>query len=64
MHPDDLNKAWVCHQCKSIFIYNSDKEYHSGTLGHHGFAVFNIASGRMIRNEKSDVTGEFAAYRG
>jgi hypothetical protein len=59
MHPDDLNKIWVCHECKSISIYHADKELHAETKGHRRFTVFDIASGRMIKNEKSKATGEF-----
>jgi len=49
MNEDDLNRAWVCHQCGVLFIFVSDKEKHRELSGHNRFAVFDLQSGRMLK---------------
>jgi hypothetical protein len=34
MHPDDLKAIWICHECRSKFIFHSDIEDHNNSTGH------------------------------
>jgi hypothetical protein len=34
MHPDDLKTIWICHECRTVFIFHSDVEDHTDLTGH------------------------------
>jgi hypothetical protein len=34
MHPDDLKAIWICHECRTVFIFHSDVEDHTDLTGH------------------------------
>jgi hypothetical protein len=34
MHPDDLKAIWICHECRTVFIFHSDVEDHKDLSGH------------------------------
>ncbi len=34
MHPDDLKVIWICHECKMVFVFNSDFDDHKDSTGH------------------------------
>jgi hypothetical protein len=34
MHQDDLKAIWICHECKTLFIFHSDAEDHKYLSGH------------------------------
>ena len=34
MHPDDLKAIWICHECRTVFVFHSDVEDHKGLSGH------------------------------
>lgn len=51
MQNEDLRNAWLCHECSSMFVFESDKEEHTKVSGHENFAVFEIESGKLLRNE-------------
>jgi hypothetical protein len=34
MHPDDLKAIWICHECRTLFVFHSDVEDHTDLSGH------------------------------
>jgi hypothetical protein len=34
MHPDDLKAIWICHECRTMFVFHSDIEDHKVLTGH------------------------------
>jgi hypothetical protein len=48
MHPYDLNAIWICHECKSKFVFNSDAEYHRIRSSHLLIGKYDLSSGRLI----------------
>jgi hypothetical protein len=48
MNKDDPERAWMCHECATLFIFRSDKEMHKKLFGHDHFATFDIESGNQI----------------
>jgi hypothetical protein len=34
MHPDDLKAIWICHECRTVFIFHSDVEDHKDLSRH------------------------------
>ena len=34
MHPDDLKAIWICHECRTMFVFHSDIEDHKILTGH------------------------------
>jgi hypothetical protein len=48
MHPDDLNVIWICHECKSKFVFNSDVEQHRARSAHLLIQKYDLFSGRLI----------------
>jgi hypothetical protein len=34
MHPDDLKAIWICHECKTVFVFHSDIDDHKNLTGH------------------------------
>lgn len=34
MHPDDLKAIWVCHECRTMFVFHSDIDDHKDLTGH------------------------------
>jgi hypothetical protein len=34
MHPDDLKAIWICHECRTVFVFHSDIEDHKDLSGH------------------------------
>lgn len=52
LHPDDLNKAWVCHKCRRLFVFRDDRKRHAQISGHHTFAVFDLNTGKLVKNSE------------
>jgi len=34
MYPDDLKAIWICHECRTVFIFHSDVDDHKDSIGH------------------------------
>jgi hypothetical protein len=34
MHPDDLKAIWICHECRTIFVFHSDIDDHKNLTRH------------------------------
>jgi hypothetical protein len=34
MHPDDLKAIWICHECRTVFVFHSDIDDHKDLTGH------------------------------
>jgi hypothetical protein len=34
MHPDDLKTIWICHECRTVFVFHSDIDDHKDLSGH------------------------------
>jgi hypothetical protein len=34
MHPDDLKAIWICHECRTVFIFHSDIDDHKDSTSH------------------------------
>jgi hypothetical protein len=34
MHPDDLKAIWICHECRTVFLFHSDIDDHKDLSGH------------------------------
>jgi hypothetical protein len=34
MHPDDLKAIWICHECRTVFVFHTDIEDHKDLRGH------------------------------
>jgi hypothetical protein len=34
MHPDDLKAIWICHECRTVFIFHSDVDDHKQLSSH------------------------------
>jgi hypothetical protein len=34
MRQDDLKAIWICHECRTVFIFQSDVEDHMDLSGH------------------------------
>jgi hypothetical protein len=34
MHPDDLKAIWICHECRTVFVFHSDIDDHTDLTGH------------------------------
>jgi hypothetical protein len=34
MQPDDLKAIWICHECRTKFLFHSDIDDHKDSTGH------------------------------
>jgi hypothetical protein len=34
MKPDDLEAIWICHECRTVFIFHNDIDDHEDSTGH------------------------------
>jgi len=48
MHPDDLNAIWLCHECKSTFVFHSDVDEHKITTQHSQIEKYDLVSGELL----------------
>jgi hypothetical protein len=44
MHPDDLKAIWICHECRTVFIFYSDVDDHNDLTGHRLIEKVMISS--------------------
>jgi hypothetical protein len=48
MHQDDLKAIWICHECKTLFIFHSDAEDHKYLSGHKMIEKMMISSAETL----------------
>ncbi len=48
MHPDDLNRIWICHECKCSFVFRSDVDDHKSKSGHLEIEKYDLTSGKLL----------------
>jgi hypothetical protein len=48
MHPEDLNTIWICHECRSSFVFYSDVEDHKTKMSHSTIEKYDLVSGKLL----------------
>jgi hypothetical protein len=44
MHQDDLKAIWICHECRTVFLFHSDVDDHNDLTGHRLIEKVMISS--------------------
>jgi len=52
MHPNDLNKIWLCNECGSVFIFHSDVENHMQIRNHSAISMRELESGELLSKQE------------